>query len=399
MKNNWLTITADAKSNTTTIDIEGTIGGDWWSDIPAEQQATKENIKNAFKEIAAVKGDKLIININSLGGDVNHGLSIHDLLAQNAAHKTVRINGMTASAATVIAMAGDVVEMSDNALFLVHRASTIVWGNAEEMASMIEDLKKIDNLLAKIYSKRTGKTVEDVLAQMDKNVTGEWMTADEAKEFGFVDKVFEPTKMAATVDKIMFAKAGLPEIPTDKLTKTKIEMSETAKTPEKEASLFDSFLNRIKNGFKNEDSKGLTEEQIDAKIKSIAEAQAKELSAEFENKVNSIKEENEKAKTDLVNAHTEAVNAKQVLIDELTNSNTKLENELRIANEKISTLEGKETPAEGSTSPAKDLNIDNNKKKKAGYLAAADENAKILRSAADSNREEEEEEEEGGENK
>lgn len=392
MKNNWLKITADAKSNTTTIDIEGTIGGDWWSDIPAEQQATKENIKNALKEIAAVKGDKLIININSLGGDVNHGLSIHDLLAQNAAHKTVRINGMTASAATVIAMAGDVIEMSDNALFLVHRASTIVWGNAEEMQSMIDDLKKIDNLLAKIYSKKTGKSIDAVLAQMDKNVTGEWMTADEAKEFGFIDKIFEPTKMAAIVDKIAFAKAGLPDVPTDKLTKTKIEMSETITKPEKEVGMFDGFLAKIKNGFKAEDSKGLTEEQIDAKIKTIATAHAEELSTKFENEVNSIKEENEKAKNDLISAHTEAINAKQALVDELTNSNTTLENNLRIANETISKLEGKETPTQAPSIPEKELNIENNKKKKTGNIANAEENAKVLRGEISESEEEEEEE-------
>ena len=378
MKQEWLKISADAKTNTTTIDIEGTIGGDWWSDIPAEQQATKENVKKALKEIASVKGDKLIININSLGGDVNHGLSIHDLLAQNPAHKTVNINGMTASAATVIAMAGDVIKMSDNALFLVHRASTIVWGNAEEMKQMIEDLIKIDNVLAKIYAKRSGKTVDEILAQMDKGVTGEWMTAEEAKEFGFIDKVFEPTKMAAAFDTKFLAKAGLPEIPNNKLTKTKIEMPET-KIENKESTFLDGFVAKIKSAFAEDKSEAKTEEQIDAKIKTIAEAEATKLTSDFDAKIDAINTENEKAKNDLVAKHNEELKAKSDLVDVLNADKSKLASELKAAQDEIDTLKGVETEGAGDSKASEKLKVEGSKTKLTGNAKAAEQNAAALR--------------------
>jgi len=210
----WLQIKASEDGKSSTIDINGAIGFDWWTG----EGITKQSISAELKEIGALKGDTIFVNINSYGGDVNDGISIHDMLAQNAAKKIVSINGMTASAATIIAMAGDDIKMSDNALFLVHRASTFMGGNINDMKKVEKELEQVDNLMANIYVKKTKKTVDEILAKMNvDNGNGEWLTAQEAKDFGFVTEIFEPTAMAASADPAMMKKFGLPVIPTNKI--------------------------------------------------------------------------------------------------------------------------------------------------------------------------------------
>lgn len=361
MNRTWLKITSAKDGKTSTIDIEGTIGGEgFWSDVPTDKEATKENVKKALKDIAAVKGDTIIININSYGGDVNHGLSIHDLLAQNPANKIVNINGMTASAATVIAMAGNTIKMSDNALFLVHRASSIAWGNANEVGVLVEDLKKIDSLMANIYAKRTGKSTDEVLAQMDKNVTGEWMTASEAKDFGFVDEVFEPTKMAASFDKKFIAKAGLPEIPTNKL-KTIEEMDKK--------TFAANLINGFKSLFNAEENKGLSVEEIEAKIKATVDSVAETEVSKFVAEIKKVSDE-ATAKADALKAENEkSINAK----DEEIKS---LKAEINAKQSEIDTLKAGETTVAGK----KDPEIEGNKKKKlTANERRAEINAAILR--------------------
>lgn len=202
---------ASKDGKTHTIDIEGPIGGyDWWT---GETGVTKEKIKNELNQLKAIKADTIIVNINSYGGDVNHGFAIHDLLAQNPAKKKVYINGMTASIATVIAMAGDEIYMSDNSLFLIHRASSFAVGNANEMQAMLDTLAKVDDRIINIYEKRTKRSKDEIVAQLDvNNGTGEWLSPEEAKEQGFIDEIFEPTtaKIAAQFGNDILTKYKLP---------------------------------------------------------------------------------------------------------------------------------------------------------------------------------------------
>ncbi len=203
----------NSSPDTLEIDIEGTIGGGWFEDGP-----TKEAVKKQLKDIAQSRASHIIVNINSYGGDVNHGISIHDLLAEHKAKVTTVIHGHTASAATIISQAGDVRKMSDNALFLVHKASTWAGGNSNDIEIALSDLKKCDETIAGIYAKRTGKTVDEINEVMNRfDGRGEWLTASEAKELGFIDEVFEPMKAVASVDLEDFKKIGLPELPKNKL--------------------------------------------------------------------------------------------------------------------------------------------------------------------------------------
>ena len=205
------------KADTLEIDIEGTIGVayDWWTDTKG---TTKEEVSKKLKEIANSTASRIIVNINSYGGDVNHGISIHDALASHKAHVTTKINGMTASAATVIAMAGDRREMSSNALFLAHRASTMAVGNTNDIKVSLSDLEKVDDTIAGIYAKRCNKEKSEIIEMMNRfEGRGEWLTAEEAKEFGFIDEIIEPMKAAAFASPETLNKIGLPEIPINKI--------------------------------------------------------------------------------------------------------------------------------------------------------------------------------------
>ncbi|MCD4681112.1 MAG: Clp protease ClpP [Bacteroidales bacterium] len=198
---------------TVEIDIEGYIGFSWWDD-ESEIIKTKEKMKAELKKLGNLDVDTIIVNINSYGGDVNHGISIHDLLAQNKAKIITRINGMTASAATIIAMAGEERLISDNALFLIHNSWTWSMGNKLEMESELINLKKVDNTIAELYAKATDQKVDDIQKIMDRsNGNGEWLTADEAKEFGFITEIFEPKKAAAAFSNDILQKHGLPPLP------------------------------------------------------------------------------------------------------------------------------------------------------------------------------------------
>jgi ATP-dependent protease ClpP protease subunit len=192
-----------------TIDIEGEIGGiDWdtWESINTPKQ-----IKAQLKKIAALETKKIVVNINSLGGYIDDGLAIHDILASHEAEIETNVTGLTASAATIIAQAGDVRKISDNALYLVHKGWGMMLGNANDAQAYLDDLNKMDGRIANIYAKRSNKTVDEFLELMNaNNGDGKWLDPQEAIEFGLVDEVYEPMKVAASVDFGLFKNFGLP---------------------------------------------------------------------------------------------------------------------------------------------------------------------------------------------
>lgn len=190
------------------IDIYGEIGwvnehGDW---------NTALSIKTKLGEIANMDVKKIVVNINSLGGFVDDGLAIHDVLASHKAKIETRVIGMTASAATVIAQAGDVRHMSENALYLIHHSWGRAIGNAMDMMEAAADMEAIDSRLVNIYTKRSGKDVDEIRELLGaNNGSGKWITADQAKEYGLIDEVFEPMKVAASVPRMLLSQMGYPD--------------------------------------------------------------------------------------------------------------------------------------------------------------------------------------------
>jgi ATP-dependent Clp protease protease subunit len=198
----YWTITAQAES--VDIMLYGDIGDSYWS----EGVTAKD-----FAEDLKAAGDTKQINlfIQSGGGSVFEALAIHSQLARHSARKTVYIDGIAASAASIIAMVGDEIVMPENAYMMIHRATGGVIGNAEDMFEMAGTLEKIDGTLSGIYNKRTGR--EDALELMK---TETWMTGAEALEMGFCDRVEGEAKIAASIDLTRYKNA--PEIAQEELT-------------------------------------------------------------------------------------------------------------------------------------------------------------------------------------
>jgi ATP-dependent protease ClpP protease subunit len=178
-----------SSADLTEVDIFGQIGDSFF-----EEGNTLESVR---AEISNTKHE-LIINVASLGGVAFEGLAIHDLIASHPYNTTVNILGATASAAAVIAMAGDTVNISENSLFLVHDSHGIAQGNADELESIASDMRKVDDRMVSIFTKRTGKTESEVRELMKGD---KFISPVEAKEFGFVDSIKEPAKIAASIDK------------------------------------------------------------------------------------------------------------------------------------------------------------------------------------------------------
>jgi ATP-dependent Clp endopeptidase proteolytic subunit ClpP len=136
--------------------------------------------------LAGITSPSINVRINSPGGDVMDGLAIYNSLKAHPATINTVVEGLAASAASFIMLAGDTVTMAENSLVMIHKAWAMGIGNADDMTSLAGVLGKIDGQIAGMYSAKNGKSAEDNLAAMAAET---WMTSAEAKEFGLVDSI------------------------------------------------------------------------------------------------------------------------------------------------------------------------------------------------------------------
>ena len=139
----------------------------------------------------------LTLRLNSPGGSVFDAVAIYNALQRHAGTITVSIDGIAASAASYIAMAGDEIIMPENAFLMIHDPSGMVMGTAADMRAMAEALDKIGGSLLRGYAAKSGKPEKDIAKLMAKET---WLDAAEALEMGFADTMSEPVKMAASFD-------------------------------------------------------------------------------------------------------------------------------------------------------------------------------------------------------
>ncbi|MBH4787392.1 Clp protease ClpP [Staphylococcus aureus] len=131
--------------------------------------------------------------INSNGGNLVAGSEIYTHLIAHKGKVNVRITAIAASAASLIAMAGDHIEMSPVARMMIHNPSSIAQGEAKDLNHAAETLDHVAQIMAEAYAVRAGKTKQELVEMMDKET---WLNADEAIEQGFADsKMFENDKM------------------------------------------------------------------------------------------------------------------------------------------------------------------------------------------------------------
>ena len=195
------------------IEIYGQIGYEGWD--REDDENTARLMSGELDRIKALNAKRITVKINSLGGDVNHALAIHDLLAEHPALVTTQINGLCASAATIVAMAGKERRMSKNALFLIHQCSAYVGrANQEQLAQELETQKTVNGRMLDIYTVAcNGKEAEISELLKANNGLGKWLTATEAKDFGFVTDIYNESRKTACFTQSAFSDNGLPALP------------------------------------------------------------------------------------------------------------------------------------------------------------------------------------------
>lgn len=181
----WYSIKAKA-NDTAEVSIYDEIG--FWGVSAASFAQDLKNCGNNLKQIN--------LHIHSPGGDVFDGIAIYNLLKNHPANVTVYIDGLAASMASVIAMAGNEVIMPENAMMMIHKPWGIQGGDAEDMRKYADLLDKVENTLIPAYANKTGKTPEE-LAEMLSAET--WLNGKECVEQGFADKLAEPLVAMASI--------------------------------------------------------------------------------------------------------------------------------------------------------------------------------------------------------
>ncbi len=167
--------------------------------------------KGVTKSLDEIEGDTLDVHINSTGGDAFEGIGIYNALKQSDKTINVYIDALAASAASVIAMAGDTIFMPKNAQMMVHHAATFEYGNVQDFEQVIKMLNKMDNSLIASYESRFKGTSQELTDLLDAET---FLNADEAVAFGFADKILDYSddkdedKEQDNIKSSLFAKYG-----------------------------------------------------------------------------------------------------------------------------------------------------------------------------------------------
>lgn len=148
------------------------------------------------KKLAASDAETVLIHLNSDGGDLVEGNVIHNMLAKHNARIEVEIDGLAASAASLIAMAGDEIRIAENAMMMIHEPWGASEGSAQDHEDLAAVLRKHTAQMADTYAKRSGQEPDAIASMMAAET---WMTAAEAITAGFADKLIASSKVAARV--------------------------------------------------------------------------------------------------------------------------------------------------------------------------------------------------------
>jgi ATP-dependent Clp endopeptidase proteolytic subunit ClpP len=228
-----------AKTKEAEITLYSEIGDSWWGGISAKQFA--EDLKSYGKI------ERITVRINSPGGDVFDGITIYNVLKQHQAKVTVYIDGLAASIASIIAMAGDEIYMAENAFMMIHDAWTIALGSANDLRETADRLEKVNESILATYAKRASIKEDEIRGLMADET---WMTAQEAMNRGFVDSIVESLDMAASanfnLEKFKYKKA--PNISASAVEAKLEAVSDIeAREPEPQidTSFFDNAISKL----------------------------------------------------------------------------------------------------------------------------------------------------------
>jgi ATP-dependent Clp endopeptidase proteolytic subunit ClpP len=178
--------------------------------------------KKLVGELSNLTASTLRVRINSPGGSVFDGLAIYNALRRHSARVEVRVEGLAASIASIIALAGDHVAIEPSAFMMIHDPWAVAIGNATELRELADTLDKIGDQLLAIYARKTGKP-EAELAELLAAET--WLNADDARELGLVDEVLDDE--ADPSARVRFDLRGFANPPAELVEPAKAESAET----------------------------------------------------------------------------------------------------------------------------------------------------------------------------
>lgn len=238
-----------------TITIFDVIGADFWG-----EGVTANRISGALHSMA---GEDVTVNINSPGGDMFEGLAIYNLLREYSGKVTVKVMGLAASAASIIAMSGDEVQVGRGAFLMIHNCWVAVMGNRNDLIRTAQDMEPFDRAMTDIYAARSGQTADDIAAMMDNET---YIAGSDAVDKGFADSLLpadeiqdgedNPAAAARKMDALL-AKANIPRSERRKLLKaltgyTPGAVTDTSGTPsattinEESVASLEAALNGLK---------------------------------------------------------------------------------------------------------------------------------------------------------
>jgi len=172
--------------------LYGDIAESFWGDTISAKEVTEY--------LADLDVENINVYINSNGGVVDTAIAINNALRRHKARVTVNIDGIAASAATLITCAGDTVRMPKNALFMIHNPSTIAMGDSEEMRKKADVLEKYKNSITETYLQKVNIDKEKLSELMDNE---SWLSAEEALKYGFIDEIIENTDIQVVENKVI----------------------------------------------------------------------------------------------------------------------------------------------------------------------------------------------------
>ena len=298
----WFEIQNKAESPSADIYIYSEVGG------------YDMNAKTFIDELQSVKDKDINVHINSLGGSVFDGLAIYNALKNHSKKVTTKVEGIAASIASVIAMAGDSIEMAENSLFMIHNPFAMSGGDANELRKTANILDKIRNEIAEIYAAKSKHDSKHYIALMD---VESWFNSSETMELGLINGITESLKIENNYDVSKFGNITsdkIAQIINHSNTEIMAENSQNENIVENNEINNDaSLIGKIKSmlGVKNEHEEGHEESPAEKADWALTYEELKDRVDNLENAIHDIEEKMGMAENEVENKtkELEAANA------------------------------------------------------------------------------------------
>jgi ATP-dependent Clp protease protease subunit len=204
-------VVAAATDEEATLSILDPIGEDFWTG----EGVTAKRVAGILRTVGANRD--IVVNVNSPGGDLFEGMAIYNLLREHKGRVTVKVVGLAASAASIVAMAGDDIQIARAGFLMIHNTWVAVVGNKNDLVEVAEQLEVFDISMAEIYAARTGLELKAIQKKMDAET---WINGSAAVDEGWADSLLPSDAVKrdkaraemppAYMLNVALAKAGMP---------------------------------------------------------------------------------------------------------------------------------------------------------------------------------------------